>query len=30
VKGGWDPESPELGFNYPFQRLYSFGMDITF
>jgi len=30
VKGGWDPESPPLGFNYPFQRLYSFGMDITF
>ena len=30
VKGGWDPESPALGFNYPFQRLYSFGMDITF
>ena len=30
VKGGWDPESPALGFNYPFQRMYSFGMDITF
>jgi len=30
VKGGWDPESPALGFNYPFQRLYSFGLDITF
>lgn len=30
VKGGWDPEAPPLGFNYPFQRLYSFGMDITF
>jgi len=30
VKGGWDPESASHGFNYPFQRLYSFGMDITF
>jgi TonB-linked SusC/RagA family outer membrane protein len=30
VKGGWDPESVANGFNYPFQRLYSFGMDITF
>jgi TonB-linked SusC/RagA family outer membrane protein len=30
VKGGWDPESNKYGFNYPFQRLYSFGMDITF
>ena len=30
VKGGWDPESIANGFNYPFQRLYSFGMDITF
>jgi TonB-linked SusC/RagA family outer membrane protein len=30
VKGGWDPESNVYGFNYPFQRLYSFGMDITF
>jgi TonB-linked SusC/RagA family outer membrane protein len=30
VKGGWDPESPALGFNYPFQRLYSFGVDINF
>ena len=30
VKGGWDPESISNGFNYPFQRLYSFGMDITF
>jgi TonB-linked SusC/RagA family outer membrane protein len=30
VKGGWDPESIANGYNYPFQRLYSFGMDITF
>lgn len=30
VKGGWDPESSTTGFNYPFQRLYSFGVDITF
>jgi TonB-linked SusC/RagA family outer membrane protein len=30
VKGGWDPESIANGFNYPFQRLYSVGMDITF
>ena len=30
VKGGWDPESSTDGFNYPFQRLYSFGLDITF
>jgi len=30
VKGGWDPESGESGFNYPFQRFYSFGIDITF
>jgi hypothetical protein len=30
VKGGWDPESSTTGFNYPFQRLYSFGLDITF
>ncbi|HEV8380231.1 MAG TPA: TonB-dependent receptor [Gemmatimonadales bacterium] len=30
VKGGWDPESPPQGYNYPFQRMYSFGMDITF
>jgi TonB-linked SusC/RagA family outer membrane protein len=30
VKGGWDPESIANGFNYPFQRLYSFGTDITF
>src|SRR5213592_4028515 len=30
VKGGWDPESIANGFNYPFQRLYSFGMDISF
>lgn len=30
VKGGWDPESTESGFNYPFQRLYSAGVDVTF
>lgn len=30
VKGGWDPESNATGFNYPFQRLYSLGVDITF
>ena len=30
VRGGWDPESASHGFNYPFQRQYSFGMDITF
>jgi len=30
VKGGWDPESSNTGFNYPFQRLYSFGIDVTF
>lgn len=30
VKGGWDPESDDWGFNYPFQRLYSLGIDITF
>jgi TonB-linked SusC/RagA family outer membrane protein len=30
VKGGWDPEATTNGFNYPFQRLYSFGTDITF
>ena len=30
VKGGWDPESSDTGFNYPFQRLYSLGVDITF
>lgn len=30
VKGGWDPESSSSGFNYPFQRLYSMGVDITF
>lgn len=29
VKGGWDPESSVTGFNYPFQRMYSFGIDIT-
>lgn len=30
VKGGWDPESSDSGFNYPFQRMYSFGIDVTF
>lgn len=30
IKGGWDPESSTNGFNYPFQRFYSFGLDITF
>lgn len=30
VKGGWDPESSDTGFNYPFQRLYSLGLDVTF
>ncbi|WP_090630612.1 TonB-dependent receptor [Parapedobacter indicus] len=30
VKGGWDPESSTTGFNYPFQRVYSFGIDVTF
>jgi TonB-linked SusC/RagA family outer membrane protein len=30
VKGGWDPEAAANGFNYPFQRLYSFGVDLTF
>ncbi len=30
VKGGWDPESERWGFNYPFQRMYSFGVDVTF
>lgn len=29
VKGGWDPESSDTGFNYPFQRMYSFGIDVT-
>ena len=30
VKGGWDPESASHGFNYPFQRMYSLGTDISF
>jgi len=30
VPGGWDPEASANGFNYPFQRLYSVGADITF
>ena len=30
VKGGWDPEASASGFNYPFQRLYSLGVDLTF
>jgi TonB-linked SusC/RagA family outer membrane protein len=29
VKGGWDPEASDYGFNYPFQRFYSFGFDLT-
>jgi TonB-linked SusC/RagA family outer membrane protein len=30
VKGGWDPEASTSGFNYPFQRFYSAGIDVTF
>ena len=30
VKGGWDHESADWGGNYPFQRYYSFGLDVTF
>ena len=30
VLGGWDPEASASGFNYPFQRRYSVGADITF
>jgi len=30
VKGGWDPEASTSGFNYPFQRIYSAGIDVTF
>jgi TonB-linked SusC/RagA family outer membrane protein len=30
VKGGWDPESASHGFNYPFQRQYSLGVDLIF
>ncbi len=30
VEGGWDPESSTVGNNYPFQRYYSFGIDLTF
>ncbi len=30
VLGGWDPESADWGGNYPFQRYYSCGIDITF
>ncbi|MGN6543062.1 MAG: TonB-dependent receptor [Ginsengibacter sp.] len=30
VKGGWDPEASTSGFNYPFQRFYSVGIDVTF
>ncbi|PYP60301.1 MAG: SusC/RagA family TonB-linked outer membrane protein [Gemmatimonadetes bacterium] len=30
VLGGWDPEASPDGFNYPFQRMYSVGADITF
>src|SRR4029078_12482932 len=28
VKGGWDPESLNWGGNYPFQRMYAFGLDL--
>lgn len=30
IKGGWDPEASTSGFNYPFQRFYSAGIDVTF
>lgn len=30
VQGGWDPEASTSGFNYPFQRFYSAGIDVTF
>lgn len=30
IQGGWDPESDAAGFNYPFLRYYSIGVDITF
>ncbi|MBA7524635.1 TonB-dependent receptor P3 [subsurface metagenome] len=30
VEGGWDPEANRLGNEYPFYRVYSFGLDITF
>jgi TonB-linked SusC/RagA family outer membrane protein len=30
IEGGWDPESERWGFNYPFQRVYSFGIDLNF
>lgn len=30
VEGGWDPESASNGYNYPFQRYYSVGVDFTF
>lgn len=30
VLGGWDPESADWGGNYPFQRYYSVGVDLTF
>jgi TonB-linked SusC/RagA family outer membrane protein len=29
VLGGWDPEAAQYGYNYPFQRFFSFGLDIT-
>ena len=29
VLGGWDPEASQSGFNYPFQRFFSCGVDIT-
>ncbi|HMF73769.1 MAG TPA: hypothetical protein VK616_19945, partial [Flavitalea sp.] len=30
VEGGWDPESARDGYNYPFSRFYSFGLDVNF
>ncbi|MGN6638717.1 MAG: TonB-dependent receptor [Mucilaginibacter sp.] len=29
VLGGWDPEAAQYGYNYPFQRFFSFGLDVT-
>jgi TonB-linked SusC/RagA family outer membrane protein len=29
VPGGWDPEAAQWGYNYPFQRFFSFGLDVT-
>ena len=28
VPGGWDPEAAQWGYNYPFQRFFSFGLDV--